>query len=75
MTRSRAKKEVMAKSGNNWIQGAINPEHRGALHKTLGVTEGKKIPAKKLEEAAHSQNPLTSKRANLVEILKGFGRK
>ena len=33
-----------------WIQGAIKKP--GALHKELGVPEGKKIPAKKLEAAA-----------------------
>jgi len=46
MAHSRAKREIMAKSGKNWIQGAINPEHKGALHKALGVPEGKKIPEK-----------------------------
>ena len=34
----------------NWIKGAI--KHPGALHKELGVPEGKKIPAKKLAKAA-----------------------
>ena len=33
-----------------WIQGAI--KHPGALHKELGVPEGKKIPGKKLAKAA-----------------------
>ena len=51
-----------------WIQGAI--KHKGALHKTLGVPEGKKIPAKKLEKAEHSKNPLTRKRAVLAQTLK-----
>jgi hypothetical protein len=47
---------------------------KGALHKTLGVPEGKKIPAKKLEKAEHSKNPLTRKRANLAETLKKLPR-
>lgn len=46
MSHSRAKREVMAKSGKNWIQGAVNPEHKGALHKSLGVPEGQRIPEK-----------------------------
>lgn len=47
---------------------------KGALHKTLGVPEGEKIPAKKLEKAEHSKNPLTRKRANLAETLKKLPR-
>lgn len=54
----------------NWIAGAI--KHKGALHKTLGVPKGEKIPEKKLEKAEHSKNPLTRKRANLAETLKGL---
>lgn len=50
-----------------WIQGAI--KHKGALHKTLGIPEGKKIPEKKLISAEHSKNPLTRKRAFLAETL------
>jgi hypothetical protein len=51
-----------------WIQGAI--KHPGALHKQLHVPAGEKIPAKKLEKAAHSDNPLLAKRANLAKTLK-----
>lgn len=52
-----------------WISGAI--KHPGALHKELHVPEGKKIPAKKLEKAAHAGGKL-GKRARLAETLKGF---
>jgi hypothetical protein len=52
-----------------WIQGAI--KHKGALHKELGVPEGKKIPEKKLEKAAKAGGKL-GKRARLAETLKGF---
>jgi hypothetical protein len=51
-----------------WIKGAI--KHKGALHKELGVPEGKKIPAKKLKKAEHSKNPKLKKRAILAETLK-----
>lgn len=54
----------------NWIAGAI--KHPGALHKELGVPEGKKIPAKKLAKASHSSNPTLRRRANLAKTLKGF---
>lgn len=43
---------------------------KGALHKELGVPEGKKISAKKLTKATHSKNPLEKKRAVLAETMK-----
>jgi hypothetical protein len=53
-----------------WLKGAIkNP---GALHRKLGVPEGEKIPADKLEAATHSKNPTTRRQANLAETMKGF---
>jgi hypothetical protein len=59
--------------GGNWIKGAIKKP--GALHKSLGVKEGEKIPEKKLEKAEHSKNKLTAKRARLAETLKGMAKK
>ncbi len=56
-----------------WIQGAIKKP--GALHKDLGVPEGKKIPESKLKKAEHSKSPLVRKRAALAETLKGFKKK
>jgi len=53
-----------------WIQKAI--KHPGALHKELGVPMGKKIPAKKLNKAAHSKNKTLSRRANLAKTLSGM---
>lgn len=50
-----------------WIQKAI--KHPGALHKELGVPEGKKIPAKKLK-AAEKKGGKLGKRARLAETLK-----
>lgn len=50
-----------------WIQKAIKKP--GALHKELGVPEGKKIPAKKLEAAAKKPGK-EGKRARLAETLK-----
>lgn len=58
--------------GGKWIQGAI--KHKGALHKALHVPEGEKIPEKKLEKAAHSDNPKLAKRANLAKTLKRMHR-
>jgi hypothetical protein len=52
-----------------WISKAI--EHPGALHEQLGVPEGKKIPAKKLNAAAKKGGKL-SRRARLAKTLKGL---
>lgn len=52
---------------DKWIQGAI--KHKGALHKSLHVPVGEKIPEKKLIKAEHSKSPLMRKRANLAETL------
>lgn len=55
-----------------WISSAI--KHPGALHKQLGVPEGKKIPKSKLESAAGKGGKL-GQRARLAETLKGMGKK
>jgi len=52
-----------------WIQKAIKKP--GALHKQLGVPEGKKIPEKKLK-AAEKKGGKLAKRAHLAETLKGL---
>ncbi len=51
-----------------WIQDMHMK--KGALHKELGVPEGKKIPASKIKKAEHSKNPKLRKRAHLAETLK-----
>ena len=50
----------------NWIAGAI--KHPGALHRELGVPQGKKIPHNKLAKAAHAGGKL-GRRARLAETL------
>jgi hypothetical protein len=52
-----------------WIQKAISKP--GALRKTLGVKEGEKIPAKKLNAAADKKG-VTGQRARLAKTLKGM---
>lgn len=65
------KVEVFKEGGmaKNWIAGAIKKP--GALHKELGVPQGKKIPAKKLAAAAKKPG-VEGKRARFAETLKGF---
>lgn len=69
-TSYEAKEESeMKEKKKNWIAGAIKKP--GALHKEMGVKEGKKIPAKALAKAAKKGGKL-GKRARLAETLKGF---
>jgi hypothetical protein len=58
----------MSRAVKQWIADAIKKP--GALHKDLGVPQGDKIPAKKLNAATHSENPTIRKRANLAETLR-----
>lgn len=55
---------------DNWISGAI--KHPGALHRSLGVPAGQKIPDEKIRQAEKSSNPKLAARARLAETLKGF---
>jgi hypothetical protein len=56
-----------------WIAGAIKKP--GALHKSLGVPVGEKIPDSKIKKAEKSKSPTLRKRASLAETLKGFRKK
>ena len=53
---------------DKWIQNS--DIKKGALHRSLGVPQGKKIPASKLEKATHSKDPLIKKRAIWAENVK-----
>lgn len=52
-----------------WIAGAIKKP--GQLHRDLGMPQGKKIPAKKLQ-AAEAKGGKVGQRARFAETLKGF---
>jgi hypothetical protein len=52
----------------NWIKSAT--QNKGGLHRSLGIPEGEKIPAKALASAKHSDNPKIAKQANLAATLK-----
>lgn len=45
---------------------------KGALHEELGVPQGDKIPASKLDSAAHSSNPTLKRRAVLAKTMKSW---
>jgi len=55
----------------NWIQKAVKKP--GALRKSLGIKKGKKIPAKKLAEAAKKPGKL-GRRARLAQTFKKMRR-
>lgn len=68
------KRAELATGGKpKWIQKAI--KHPGALHKSLGVEKGKKIPMSMLNKASHSSNKTLRARANLAKTLKSFHHK
>ena len=52
-----------------WIKGAI--KHPGALHRQLGVPQGKTIPTNVLAKAASKGGKL-GQRARLAQTLRGF---
>jgi hypothetical protein len=58
-------------AGGKWISGAIKKP--GSLRKSLGVKEGQKIPASKLEAAANKPG-ITGRRARLAQTLKKLGK-
>lgn len=53
----------------------INPAHKGRLHHALGIPEDEKIPADRLQEAAHSRNPKMREMANYAERASHFKKK
>jgi hypothetical protein len=54
----------------NWIAKAT--QNKGALHRSLGVPQVTKIPAKKLASASRSKSPTLRKEASLAKTLKSF---
>jgi hypothetical protein len=59
----------MAKEKKKFIQNAI--KRPGALHEKLGVPQGKKIPASKIDAASHKPG-LLGKEARFAKVLKGM---
>lgn len=50
----------------------IKPSRKGLLHKKLGVPQGERIPAGKLQEALHSASPTLRKEANFARNARKF---
>lgn len=63
----------MSEPKKKWIQGMHLK--KGALHKTLHIKPGEKIPESALKKAEHSKNATTRKRAVLAENFKKMHKK
>lgn len=61
----------MAKK-NVSLYRAIHHLKKGGLHRALGVPEGEKIPAEKLEQARNSSNEHIRHMANFAHTLGTF---
>lgn len=52
---------------------AFNPGgHKGKLHRELGIPEGQKIPAKRLQAAEHSKNREVRDDAIRAKTMEGW---
>lgn len=59
-------------NSEHWIAKAV--QHKGALHRALGVPAGQKIPEKKIAKAAKESGKV-GKEAKLAQTLKSFHKK
>lgn len=62
-----ATKKKKKNQGGNFIAQATKNE--GGLHRSLGVSTSKKIPASKIEAATRSKDPVIRKQAILAQTL------
>ena len=64
--------ESKVAESEKWIQKAVDPKHKGNLHKALHVAQGEKIPKAKIEKATHSKNP---KLRHMAQFAKNVANK
>ena len=69
MVKSFREAVVNQKPGKNWIQGAVKKP--GQLHRDLGIKQGKKIPLKAEEKAAHGSGK-TAERARFALAMRSI---
>jgi hypothetical protein len=62
----------MAKKHNVSLYRAMHHLRKGGLHRALGIPEGEKIPAERLEAARNSKNPHVAHMANFAHTMGGF---
>jgi hypothetical protein len=54
------------------LQEVSENTQKGGLHRSLGIPEGQKIGAARIEQATHSSNPKTRRQANLALTYNRF---
>lgn len=62
----------MARVKNPSLYRALHKLRKGGLHRALGVAEGEKISAKKLEAARSSSNEHVRKMAEFAHTMKSW---
>lgn len=60
---------IKSMAKKHWIADAV--KNKGGLHRSLGIPEGKKIPASTLNAAAKKGGKI-GEQARLAKTLKGF---
>jgi hypothetical protein len=59
-------------ANNPSLYRAMHQLRKGGLHRALGVSEDKPIPADRLEKARNSKNAHVARMANFAHTMKGF---
>ena len=62
----------MATMKNPSLHRALASMNKGGLHRALGVKEGEKIPADKLEKAKNSDNKHLAHMANFASTMESW---
>ncbi len=57
---------------NTSLYRAMHHLRKGGLHRALGIPEGEKIPAEKIEAAKNSKNSHVARMANFAHTMSGF---
>ncbi len=62
----------MSKIKDPGLHHALAHLNKGGLHRALGISPNKDIPASKLAAAKNSKNPTTRRMAQFASVLSGF---
>lgn len=63
------------KADGHWMERAFPKATKGALHRDMGIAQGKKIPAERLAKATHSSDPKERHRAQAAENAAGVRKR
>lgn len=69
--KNRRRRTVKRRRARKWIQKAVNPKHKGWLHRALGVPQGKKISMRLLLKAKR-MGGVTARRAQFAINMHKF---